>query len=491
MKNILGLLIFCSIALFSSCHKDPIIKSSGVNLTFSSDTIYLDTVFTTVGSSTYTLKVFNPADEIVELDNVRLEKNTGYYRININGIAANSLNDVQILPKDSIYIFIEISTTAAIPNEMVFEDKILFTNKGTDQSVQLVTLVWDAEFHYPTDYIVLGTSPNTVTIPYSIINCDETWTSAKRHVIYGYAIINDGCELNIDPGTEVFFHQNSGMWVFNGGTLNIAKGFSADFPDSVIFSGDRLEPGFEEDPGQWGGVFGGIFIDDSAKAVINKAVIKNANNAIRLDSAQLTDQLLLTNSYILNSSRTAIYGGFGNVNAENVIIANSGLYSFYGFGGNYRFVHCTFANYWNLSTRTTPSVVLSNFLDLTDNNGNGYRVLRPLQSAYFGNCIIFGNNQQELSILEDPSELISYNFNHVLFKLNSDLTERGFDVSSAEFISPLVNLDPDFKNTSTNNYGLGASSQAIDQGNFTDIITLDIYGNTRNSPDLGAIERIP
>lgn len=490
MKNFLGLLFFCSVAIFSACHKDPIIKSSGVNLTFSSDTVYLDTVFTTVGSSTYSLKVFNPDDEIVEIDNIRLEKNSGYYRININGIASNNLNNVQILPKDSIYIFIEISADGIIPNEIVFEDKILFSNKGREQSVQLVTLVLDAEFHYPTDYIVLGTSPNTVVIPYSIINCDETWTSAKRHVIYGYAIINEGCELNIDPGSEVYFHQNSGLWVFNGGTLNIAKGVPADFPDSVVFSGDRLEPGFEDSPGQWGGIFGGIFIDDSARAVINKTVIKNANNAIRMDSAQFNDQLLLTNSYILNSSRTAIYGGFGNVNAENVIVANSGLYSFYGFGGNYRFVHCTFANYWSFSTRTTPSVVLTNFLDVTTNSGASQRVLRPLQSAYFGNCIIFGNNQQELSILEDSREQLNYNFNHALFKLNSDLTQRGFDVSSSEFISPLVNLDPGFLKKSENNYGLDSASQAIDQGNFTDIITLDILGNTRNTPDLGAVERI-
>lgn len=490
MKNILGLLIFCSIAIFSACHKDPTIQSSGVNLTFSSDTVYLDTVFTTVGSSTYTLKVFNPDDEIVEIDNIRLEKNTGYYRININGTASNNLNDVQILPNDSIYIFIEISPSGVIPNEIVFEDKILFNNKGREQSVQLVTLVWDAEFHYPTDYIVLGTSPNTVTIPYSIINCNETWTSAKRHVIYGYAIVNDGCELNIDPGTEVFFHQNSGLWVFNGGVLNIAKGISADFPDSVVFSGDRLEPGFEDEPGQWGGIFGGVFIDDSARAVINKTVIKNANNAIRLDSAQFPDQLLISNSYILNSSRTAIYGGFGNIKAENLIVANSGLYSFYGFGGNYRFVHCTFANYWSLSTRTTPSVVLTNFLDITNSSGNSQRIRRPLQSAYFGNCIVFGNNQQELSILEDNGEQLNYNFNHALLKLNTDLTQRGFNVSSAEFISPLVNLNPGFKNSGINNYGLDSASQAIDQGNFIDIITLDLLGNTRNTPDLGAIERI-
>lgn len=491
MKNILGFLSLILLISLASCHKDQPIKSQGVNLRFSTDTVFLDTVFSQVGSSTYTLKVFNPENETVIVDNIRLEKNSGYYRMNVNGVASNDINNIEILPNDSIYIFIEITSGGPIPNEIVFEDRIIFNNKGTEQDVKLVTLVWDAEFHYPTNFLVFGEGANSIVVPYSIINCNETWTSAKRHVIYGYAVIDEGCELNIDPGTEIFFHQNSGLWVFNGATLNVAKGIDPGLSDSVIFQGDRLEPSYEDSPGQWGGVLGGIFIDDSARAVINNAVIKNAVNAIRLDSAQLSDQLTITNTYILNTSRTGIYGGFGNVDAHNLVIANSGLHSLYCFGGNYRFVHSTFANYWNQSTRTTPSVVLTNFFDFTDSDGIGRRILRPLQEAYFGNCIVFGNNNQELGILNDNAEILEYEFNHGLFKLNRDTAERGFDINSIRFISPLVNLEPGFTNPSLNIYTLDSSSQAVDQGNFIDIITLDILGNTRNSPDLGAFERVP
>lgn len=491
MKNLFGPLVLVFIIILASCHKERVIKSEGVNLKFSADTVFLDTVFTQVGSSTYTLKIFNPADESVVVDRIRLEKNQGYFRLNINGTSSNNLTDVEILPNDSIYVFIEISSNAIVPNELVLEDKIIVTNKGTTQDVQLVTLVLDAEFHYPNRFLILGQSPNEIIIPYSIINCNETWDASRRHVIYGYAVIDEGCELNIDPGTEVFFHQNSGLWVFNGGILNIAKGLSPGLSDSVIFSGDRLEPSYEDSPGQWGGVLGGIFIDDSAKAVINNTVIKNAVNAIRLDSAQLSDQLIISNTYILNSSRTAIYGGFGNIDAENLVIANTGLYNFYAFGGNYSFVHCTFANYWNQSTRTTPSVVLSNYLDVIDANGVGRRILRPINNAYFGNCIVFGNNIQELGILKDDGEILNYEFNHAMLKLNSDPTEYGFDLIAPQFINPLVNFVPGFTNEFLNNYSLDSSSQAVDQGNTIDIVTLDILGNARNSPDLGAIEKQP
>ncbi|MDX5403953.1 MAG: hypothetical protein LPK28_00490, partial [Bacteroidota bacterium] len=45
------------------CRKDFNYSEKAVNLGFSSDTIFLDTVFTSIGSSTRILKVFNPTDE--------------------------------------------------------------------------------------------------------------------------------------------------------------------------------------------------------------------------------------------------------------------------------------------------------------------------------------------------------------------------------------------------------------------------------------------
>ncbi|MEQ9262523.1 MAG: right-handed parallel beta-helix repeat-containing protein [Owenweeksia sp.] len=493
MKNLLLIGIALGIFALASCRKDNIIKNDGVQLKFSADTVFLDTVFNTVGSSTYLLKVFNPDQQKVIIDNIRLENPASCYRLNVNGKAGNNINNVEVLPEDSIYIFIEITPGSCSSPEMVYEDLLLFENKGTEQFVTLTTLVWDASFHYPDKFLISGEGENSFVIPYSIINCNTTWRRGERHVVYGYAVIDEGCELTIEPGVEVYFHQNSGLWVFNGATLKVAEGASPGIGDSVLFTGDRLEPSYEDIPGQWGGLLGGIFIDDSARVILNNSVIKNSENAIRLDSAQFTDQLTISNSYILNTSRTGIFGGFGSVTAENLVIANSGYYGLFCYGGNYEFRHCTFANYWTQSTRTVPTVFLTNYFDFRDAAGSSFRVVRPLQKAYFGNCIIYGNNRQELSIEKDDADILEFEFNHALLKLDRDEDDRGFDVTGAGFTSVIVNLDPRFIEVEENNYDLDTTSQAIDQGNNQDAlrVNLDIKGRIRNidgDPDLGAFE---
>jgi len=45
--------------LWSSCRKDFEYAPSTGSLEFSKDTVYLDTVFSKIGSSTYNLKVYN------------------------------------------------------------------------------------------------------------------------------------------------------------------------------------------------------------------------------------------------------------------------------------------------------------------------------------------------------------------------------------------------------------------------------------------------
>ena len=53
-------LLFVGLAItVSSCRQDFVFEPSTGDLVFSKDTIYLDTVFANIGSSTYTLKVYN------------------------------------------------------------------------------------------------------------------------------------------------------------------------------------------------------------------------------------------------------------------------------------------------------------------------------------------------------------------------------------------------------------------------------------------------
>jgi putative sterol carrier protein len=494
MRKILVLLVGGFLLLQWSCRRDDLVSGSALELRFSTDTVYLDTVFETIGSSTYTLKVFNDLDQRVQIEEIRLEDPASPFRLNINGQASNRITDVDILADDSIYIFIEVSSGQLREAEALLTDRIVFSGGGASQAVDLVSLARQAIFHFPSNFLVLGNGPNAAVIPYSVIDCNTNWTAGIPHLVYGYAVVDSGCTLTIDPGAEVYFHENSGLWVFDDGELNIANGALPGTGDSVTFSGDRLEPFYEDAPGQWGGVLGGLYIAQRAKASINNLVLKNAVNGLRVDSGHFNDQLKISNSYILNCSRTGFYGGYGQVEAENLVIANTGLYGFYAFGGNYRFRHCTFANYWTGSTRQEPAVLLSNFIEFRDEQGQLQRIVRDVESAYFGNCIIYGNNEQEFGIAKDESGQINYQFNGALLKLAFDPEDRGFDVSGPEFTSVEINRDPDFVNVNRNFFQLDSASQAIDLGNTNDgfLVPTDILGGIRNFgglPDIGAYER--
>jgi hypothetical protein len=494
MTKKLIFLLFIGLLMVFGCRKEDAFATGNLDLRFSTDTVYLDTVFSTIGSSTYQLKVYNDADDPVRINNIRLENPASFFRVNVNGTPTTTINDVEILANDSIYIFIEVTAAIQSSAEMLVTDKLLFSDNNNVASVDLVTLAQNAIFHKPTNFLLLGAAENPTVIPYSIIDCNTTWDASLPHVVYGYAVVDSACSLTLQPGVNVHFHNNSGLWVFNDAQLNVAVGAFPGQGDSVTFSSDRLEPGFEDAPGQWGGVLGGVYLSQRARANINNLVLKNATTGLRTDSAVFTDQLMLTNSYILNCSRTGFFAGYSAVEASNLVIANTGLYGFYAFGGNYDFKHCTFANFWSGSTRQEPAVLLTNFLEFNDANGQVQRIVRNVESAYFGNCVIDGNNRQEIAIAKDEGGLLAFQFNHALLKVEPDAEDRGFDINGPEFTNVNINQLAGFVDPSINNYQLDSLSQLINIGNPTDAFLLnsDIIGRGRNFgslPDLGAFER--
>ena len=215
-------LFFLLIGIFFAlaCRKERVFQSKPVNLRFSQDTVYLDTVFATIGSSTRVLKVQNPTDENISITNIRLGRgNTSFYRMNVNGTSTKNISEVEILANDSLYIFVEVTADVGGQNELLYGDSIVFTTQSNVQSVQLITLARDAYFHYPNRILTIPqTPPNPdIKIPYRIIDCNDVWMDDKPHVIYGYAVVDSTCELTVLPGAEIHCHAGSGLWVYSGG----------------------------------------------------------------------------------------------------------------------------------------------------------------------------------------------------------------------------------------------------------------------------------
>lgn len=506
-------IIFSVVLLWSSCRKDLEFSPSPGNLQFSKDTVYLDTVFTNIGSSTYTLKVYNRSNENIVIPTVKLGLGeASAYRLNVDGIPGKVFENVEILAKDSLFIFIE--TTVDITNftnasTFLYTDQIEFDSKANLQTVNLVTLVQDAVFIYPNrDNTTKVIETLTINAGGEQIETDIqgrellpeelTFTNEKPYVIYGFASVPSGETLTINPGARLFFHNNSGILVNEGASIHINGEFSTDqnvLENEVVLEGDRLEPGFSDVPGQWGAIW---FLDGSVNNTINYATIKNAVVGILCDgnADDPSGKLKISNSQIYNSSTFGILGRNTSISGENVVINNSGQSSFAGtYGGAYHFTHCTIANYRNNGLGRFPSILLNNFAVDEDNN----TILADLTEANFNNCIIYGNDNAQIILDEVGGGSVSFNFKFtnclIRFEDNTNsFTDPNYDLDDlSHYEGNIFNQDPDFKDPDTNQLIIGDGSAAINQGNavFSNQVPFDILNKDRTSaPDIGAYQHI-
>ncbi len=500
--------------LWSSCRKDLEFSASTGDLEFSKDTVYLDTVFSNIGSSTYNLKVYNKSNNDIVIPTVKLGLgDASEYRLNVDGIAGQSFENVEIHAKDSLFIFIE--TTIDIndfpnPNgSYLYIDKIEFDTSSNLQEVELVTLVQDAVFIYPnrdntTKVVELltlnvgGEMVETELQGRELLNSELNFTNEKPYVIYGFAAVPNGETLTIDAGARLHFHANSGLIISEDATLNVNGAFSNDqelLENEVIFESDRLEPNFSNTPGQWGTIW---FFEGSVNNTINYTTIKNATVGILSDgnADEATEKLKINNSQIYNSSSFGILGRYTSITGENLVINNSGQSSFAGtLGGKYNFTHSTIANYWSNGFRQFPAVLLNNFVVDEDNNAT----LADLTEANFNNCIIYGNDNPEILLdeIEDAAVIFNFKFTNCLIRFednNNNFTGINYDLSNANlYENNIFNEDPHFKDTSLNQLFIGEESAAINKGIsvFSTQVPTDILNiNRTTSPDLGAYQHI-
>ncbi len=513
MRYLYTLALLTIIVVASSCRNDFETTSSTGDLRFSRDTVYLDTVFTNIGSSTYNLKVYNRGDDAINIPTVQLSRGEASdYRLNVDGVAGRVFNNVEILAKDSIFIFVEttidINDYTSDDVDFLYTDAIEFDTGSNAQKVELVTLVKDATFIFPdredaTGIIeTLTVNGGETEIQGRYLMDDElNFTAEKPYVVYGYMAVGDpdggtAKTLNIDPGARIHFHSNSGIIVANNASLKINGTLSTNqelLENEVILESDRLEPGFADVPGQWGAI---LLTTGSVDNEINYATIKNATVGILNESNTNTGNpnLRLSNTQIYNSGAVGLLNRFSTVEASNTVINNAGQFAMLvQLGGNYSFDHCTFTNYFTSGSRTTPAVFLDNTLASGDQ-----LFLGDLEQATFRNSIIYGNQGEELLFNRDESVDFNFKFENTLIRFDDAFGSfeesefHQFD-DTTRYENILISMEPDFLDPNNNKLQIGDTSAAKGQGNITvaQQFPLDLIGTNRvNSPDLGAYESI-
>jgi hypothetical protein len=452
---------FLSILVFSCRKKDKVDMSPGLQLSFSTDTVFFDTVFSTVGSITKRLVVYNPNKNMVSIASVRLSGGQGSsFRLNINGTPALSATDLEIAGNDSLYIFVRVTIDPGNQSTpYVVSDSIEFLTNGSLQNVKLVAWGKDAIFYRKANLIG------------NII-----WDSLKAHVIYESIRIDTNSSLTIMPGTKVYFHKDAFMAVSFQSTLKIPG--TLDHP--VRFQGDRMDPFYKDLPGQWGG----IYLEKGSKDhEINYLYIKNGSVGLAVDSmgSQTAPMLMISNSIIQNMTSAGIFAYGSSISSVNCVIGDCGGACLdLNYGGSYDFRQLTVGNFWSSSVRNASAIYLSNYsYDTT-----GQKISNPLVKAYFGNVILYGSNDEEIMLDSIPAVPFEYTFDHAILKTKLKTT------NPVRYINCLPNKDPRFVDIQKLNYQIDSISPAINIGVQLGI-PFDIRGNDRGStPDLGAYEYI-
>ncbi len=486
MKKIL--LVASVFIVFWACNEEEqLLLDNNVQLEFSLDTLRFDTVFTALGSATRILKVHNRYNQRIRISSISIESNSGVkFKMNVDGIPAENVQDVEIAANDSLYIFTEVTVD---PDKNVSESPFIAEGKINfvinDNKQQVILEAWGQN----ANYIPFKNGKGT----FSVVG-DFVMNDPKPYVIYGGLIVENGT-LTIPAGTKIYVHgglvRGDDGAVYNDGSIFVLGSgrikIEGTKEQPVIIQGDRLEEEFLDDAGQWTG----IAISKMSKGnSIEYATIRNCRFAVQVDSAATLE---VKNAQFYNTASSGIIGFNSEIKMSNTLVYNNGFHSILLLhGGDYSFDYCTVASYGGESS----ALWLSNYYCYVP---DGFNCLLPSSyriNATFRNSIFYGSRRDEL-LFEDAigsQEGFNYRFEHCVVKVDKLTDEDAFPDffdNCENCPSDLTSSTPLFVDTSGDDYHLDSLSVALNLGKPINGIKIDLEGNQRKdeTPDVGCFER--
>ncbi len=446
-------LITLLIAVASCTPEDEVLtREESVQLLFDRDTVQFDTVFTTVGSTTQWLQVYNPQPKAVNIGLVSLaspEKSP--FRLLLSGEVGTQFQNVRLRGGDSLLLLVEVTvdpTNTDLP--FIVKDSIQFSTNGNVQYVNLEAWGQDAYF-----------------LKSAIITQDTTFSGQRPYVICDSLRVNSEAILTLAAGTQLYFNDASYLQV--DGTLQATGQPKA----RVMLQHVRQDGDYENAPGQWQGVF---FTSGSKNNLIDFTTIRNANVGISINAIDndTVPDIVIANTIVRNMAAYGVFSLNADIDAHNNVISDCASGLVYSFGASYnRWLHCTFVNENTGFTREDfqPSLW---FDDTLANPGS-----TQSHRVEIKNSIVWGDLSNELFIV--PRRM---NFERqVLYNLIKSVDTT---LSTNLFNSPPAFVDP-----LGHNYRLDSLSPAVDAGVPLEI-ERDLEGKPRDAqPDLGAYEYHP
>lgn len=479
------ILIVVAICL-PSCVEENVSYDEKLELTFSCDTLIMDTLFAEQQSATGRFMIYNENKNALNISLIRMAGGSNsYFRFNVDGRIAGrgeALKDITIKGRDSLFVFVEMTppTTDGEPYIVLF-DSLLFECNRRMKDVKLMAVGSDAR-----------------VLRSKIYTSNATIDSLRPTLVFNHIYVAEGAKLTISEGAKLYMHGGANIVV--DGELECR----GTFEHPVVIRGDRFDcindvdqTPYDQTPNQWGGIY---LQNAQSHNVIENTHVRGASMGILLVGANRSEPVLeLRNSVVHNSGAYGVYAQQGSLVIENTEISNCGESCIVQLGGTLRMAHTTVANYYRYASRKNASVRILNYV-----MQNGVRLTFPVTSAVIENSIIFGGNAEELELGQDTTSVTDYNvlLSHTLIKGKKVESERFVDCRWARSQNERNGIDTVFVNTSIIditetgyfNFHLDSLSCARDCGStsVSTLYPLDLDGKDRNSdgkPDLGAYER--
>lgn len=470
VKLCLLALLLC---VMTGCQDDDSFSTNVSNiLSFSADTVKLDTVFSAVPTTTRTFWVHNESGDGIRCTNIRLERgNQSGFRVNVDGVYLGSesgyqASEVEIRKGDSIRVFVELTSPVNGRNKpWLVEDNLLFLlESGVTQKVNLNAYSWDA-IKYRNLHITN----------------DTTLTGDRPIIVYGKLTVEEHATLTLAAGTTLYFHDGGGIDVY--GRL-CSQGEAGK---EVILRGDRLDWMFDYLPydlmsGLWDGIH---FYETSYDNVMEFTDLHSSFNGIVCDSADVEKQkLTLKNMTVHNCQGKGLSTVNCKVTAENCQFTNT-LYECVDIlGGDVTMNHCTLAQFYPFDSNRRPAL---NYYSTTT---------MPLLRMDCINSIVTGY-PEDVVMGATENENIPFNYRFISSILRTPAVEDAEHIIDVIFENvedtASVQCDKHFKlvdiNTQHYDFHLDSLSPAINKGSKDYPVSNDRDGKARDDqPDIGCFE---
>jgi hypothetical protein len=449
-------ILLCIATLCVAC--DPLANPHHGNIVFSSDTLFFDTVFTTMGSATLEVRAKNKSDRPLLIDKIWLAGGSASpFRINIDGNPDGKLENITLASGDSLFVFVEVKIDP----------------QGSDLPVSVTDSVMFQSGNNVSRVFLQAWGQDIILLKNSTVG-DAVWSGLRPYVIYGNLTVDTLNTLTILQGTRIYFHNDASMTVAG----NIIVTGNKDSP--VLFASDMTDDDYKDVPGKWKGI---TFRSCSSGNKISDAVIRNADIALNLKGDLLTGapDIELFDVSVLHNSVSSVNAVYSHINAANCVFGHTGFSTLnIVSGGDAEFIHCTIANRWEYNFRSAPTVYIG--------KGGGTQ----LPEVTVSNTAITGDKTNEIEIEGLPAELTAVvAFDSCLVQLDT-LQASWWNHSC--FKGVILGEKPGFINWGNFDFRPDTLSVLLDVAGKVkaSLYPEDIRHKPRpafNGPDIGAYER--